>query len=138
MKRSWIGIVVLALLIGGVLVAKSLQSRPVPPASSSASAAAPEEQAQVLLFADPKEAEQSCGCGEIFRAVRAASTQGVRTREIDPERERELVRRYRVTVEPTVIFVDSTGRETSRREGESGNTISALRDDLARLAGAFP
>jgi len=137
MKRSWIGILVVAVLVGGVLLAKSMKSEPAPGPAGSASAEVTSSQAQpqVILFADPKEAEQSCGCGQIFRAVRAANTQGVRTREVDPEHERDVVRQYRVTVEPTVIFVDESGREVSRREGESGDTIAALRADLDRLGG---
>lgn len=137
MKRTWIGVVVIALLVGGVLLAKSMKSQPEPGPAASGSAAATTSQAQpqVILFADPQEAEESGGCGEIFRAVRAASTRGVRTREVDPERERDVVRQYRVTVEPTVIFVDGAGREVSRREGESGDTIAAIRAELDRLAG---
>jgi hypothetical protein len=127
---------VVVALIGGVLLAKSMKSQPAagPVASAPASVSASQAHPQVILFADPKEAEESCGCGEIFRAVRAAGTRGVRTREVDPERERDVVRQYRVTVEPTVIFVDATGREVSRREGESGDTIAALQSDLDRIA----
>lgn len=134
MKRRASGLVVLALAIGGLLLAKSMQSRPGPASDAGAIAQTSTAQPQVLLFADPREAEESCGCGEVFRAVRAATARGVRTREVDPERERDAVSRFRVTVEPTVIFVDAAGREVSRREGESGETIAALRDDLERLA----
>lgn len=135
MNRPWMGVLVLGLLIGGVVVAKSMRSAPV---ASGNTTAAPQGQPQVLLFADPKEAEESCGCGEIFRAVQASSTRGVRTQVVDPERERDLVRQYRVTVEPTVIFADATGREVSRHEGESSETIAALQADLDRLGGGRP
>jgi hypothetical protein len=137
MKRTWIGVVVIVVLVGAVLLAKSMKSQPVAGPAESGTAAATESQAQpqVILFANPQEAESSCGCGEVFRAVRAASKQGVRTREVDPELERDVLREYRVTVEPTVIFVDATGREVSRREGESGDTIAAIRSDLDRIAG---
>lgn len=137
MKRTWIGIVVIAVLVGGVLLAKSMKSQPVPGpvASGGATSTASLAQPQVILFADPGEAEESCGCGQIFGAVRAAGARGVRTREVDPERERDVVREYRVTVEPTVIFLDANGREVSRREGESGDTIAAIRAELERLAG---
>ena len=139
MKRTWIGVFVVAVLVGGVLLAKSMkQPAPGPAASGTAAATPSQAQPQVLLFADPKEAEESGGCGVIFGAVRAANTRGVRTREVDPEREHDVVRQYRVTVEPTVVFVDGTGREVSRREGESGETIAALQADLDRLAGARP
>lgn len=136
MKRSWIGVLALALLVGGVLLAKSMKSPPAPgpAASGSATVTASHTSPEVILFADPGEAEDSCGCGQIFRAVRAAHTRGVRTREVDPEREKDVVREYRVTVEPTVILLDGNGRELSRREGESGETIAALQADLDRLA----
>jgi hypothetical protein len=136
MKRRLVGLVVIGVLVGGVLLAKSMKSQPAagPVASGTPAATASRPQPQVILFADPKEAEESCGCGEIFRAVRAASMRGVRTREVDPARERDAVRQYRVTVEPTVIFVDATGREVSRREGESGDTVAALQSDLDRVA----
>lgn len=134
MKRTWIGIVVITLLVGGVLLAKSMKSQPGPAAGGTAAANTSQAQPQVILFANPAEAEESCGCGEIFRAVRAAGTKGVRTREVDPEREKDVVRQYRVTVEPTVLFVDAAGREVSRREGESGDTIAAIRTELDRLA----
>lgn len=137
MKRAWIGVLVIAALVAGVLLAKSPKPASLPAAAASRTAAATQSKAQpqVILFADPAEAEASCGCGEIFRAIRAASTRGVRTREVDPEREREAIRQYRVTVEPTVIFVDAAGDEVSRREGETGETIAALQADLDRLAG---
>ena len=138
MTRPWIGVLVLVVLIGGVVVAKSMRSEPAPAAASSSTTAAAQGQAQVLLFADPKETEESCGCGEIIRAVQASSTRGVRTQVADPERERDLVRQYRVTVAPTVIFVDATGREVRRHEGESRETIAALRADLDRLAEGHP
>jgi hypothetical protein len=138
MKRTWIGVLVLALLVVGVLIAKSMRSQPAPAANSNTAAAAPQGRPQVILFANPREAEEICGCGEIFRAMRSANTRGVRTREVDPEHDRDVVRQYRVTVQPTVVFVDATGREVSRREGESGETIAALRADLDRLAGARP
>lgn len=134
MKRPWIGVSLLALLIGGVVLAKSMRPAPAPPASDSTTAD-PQGQPQVLLFINPKEAEQSCGCGQIFRAVQASSTRGVRTQVVDPERERDLVRQYRVRVEPTIIFADATGHEVSRHEGESRETIAALQADLDRLVG---
>lgn len=137
MKRPWLGLLVLAVLVGGVLVAKQMRSTPTAPVVSDAQPADDVQPArtQVLLFADPREAEASCGCGQIFQLVRAASTRGVNTREINPAKDRDLVQRYRVTVEPTVLFVDSDGSELSRREGESSEVITALQAQLDELAG---
>lgn len=129
MKNSWGGILVVIALVGGVLAAKALSPRN----ASDPMIGVANERPQVLLFANPKEADASCGCGEIFRAVREVSTKGVRTREVDPGRELDLVRQYRVTVEPTVIFVDQAGRELGRREGEAGDTLTQVRGDLDRL-----
>lgn len=134
--RTWAGVLVIAMLVVGVLFAKSMKS-----SSSAARASAPaaatlsQSQPRVLLFANPREAGESCGCGEIFREVRAAGAKGVKTREVDPKQEEDLVRQYRVTVEPTVIFVDTSGRELSRKEGESDDTLAAIRTELHRLAG---
>ena len=48
--------------------------------------------AQVLLFADPHEAESSCGCGQIIRMVREAGLPGVvAVDEFDPQRESQSV-----------------------------------------------
>ena len=46
---------------------------------------------QVLLFADPREVESSCGCGQIIRMVRAADVPGSwrfrsSTRSVSPRR----------------------------------------------------
>lgn len=117
---------VVALLIGWKLAHRD-DSTPI-------ASIAPED-ARVLLFADPREAEATCGCGLIYRAVREAGANGVPVREVDPERELEIVQRHRVHVAPTVVILDENGREVRRHEGEAGETITAIRADLARLRG---
>lgn len=136
MKKVGIGMAVIVLLVAGVVAAKYVMAGPPAPPAGGPIAPAQESaaRAQVFLFADPREAGSSCGCGEVFRVVRAAGTRGVATREVDPSRDPELVRRYRVTVEPTVLVLDADGREIARREGESQDVIAALRTDLDRLA----
>lgn len=134
--QRWLGLVVIAVLVGGVLLAKQMRATSTEPVTSAAAPADVQPaRTQVLLFADPREAEASCGCGQIFQLVRAASERGVSTREINPAHDRELVQQYRVTVEPTVVFVDSDGTELSRHEGESSEIITALRGELDELAG---
>ncbi|MDH3427644.1 MAG: hypothetical protein OEM23_04340 [Gemmatimonadota bacterium] len=65
---------------------------------------------QVLLFADPREAESSCGCGQIIRMVREAGVPGVvAVQEFDPQRETEAVRNHAVRVAPTVIIAGGDG-----------------------------
>lgn len=94
----------------------------------------------VLLFADPREAEGSCGCAEIIRLVRDMSdVSGVVVREVDTRNPGEENRRYGVRVSPSVIILDAAGKEHDRFEGESGDTIEALRKvlvDLRRFSAA--
>ena len=89
---------------------------------------------QVLLFADPREAESSCGCGQIIRMVREADVPGVvAVQEFDPQRESEAVRVHAVRVAPTVIIARGDGIEQTRFEGESPDVIAGLRVALASL-----
>jgi len=90
---------------------------------------------QVLLFADPREAESSCGCGQIIRMVREAGVPGVVTvQEFDPQRESEAVRIHAVRVAPTVIIAGGDGVEQTRFEGESADVVAGLREALASLS----
>ena len=90
---------------------------------------------QVLLFADPGEAESSCGCGQIIRMVREAGVPGVVTvQEFDPQRESEAVRIHAVRVAPTVIIAGGDGVEQTRFEGESADVVAGLREALASLS----
>ncbi|MHB1845456.1 MAG: hypothetical protein ACYCWW_11550 [Deltaproteobacteria bacterium] len=92
----------------------------------------------VLLFADPGEAADSCGCGQIIRLVRAAGGRGVSVREVAPNGDPLLLKRYRVTVAPTVLLLDASGGVTARYEGEAPETIAAIRGALDRLARSGP
>ncbi|MCA2979411.1 MAG: hypothetical protein INH37_14125 [Myxococcaceae bacterium] len=133
MKRGWMGLVVIFALAGAVLAAKALRE----PAPAAPTASAPvAASAQVWLFADPAEADSSCGCGEVFRAVRAAAARGVALREVDPQKDQVAVREHKVTVTPTVLVLDGQGREIGRHEGESSEVLAALRADLEHLQGA--
>lgn len=90
--------------------------------------------ASVVLFADPREADAPCGCGDIIRAVREAAARGVSVREVAPGTAPELTTRYRVLVTPTVLVVGPRGEERARFEGESSATIEALRARLRALS----
>jgi hypothetical protein len=85
----------------------------------------------VVLVADVREADSGCGCGEIIRRVRAAKARGVSVAELAPDD--GAVRRYGVTVAPTVVFLGKGGQVVSRREGEGSETIAAISADLDRL-----
>lgn len=139
MKRGWIGLIAIGVLAAGVLAAKSFNA-PEPPSGSvlaaPAPAPAPSAAVQVLLFADPREADSSCGCGQVFRAVRAAASRGVAVREIDPQQASDLVRQHRVTVDPTLLVFDAQGNELGRHEGESSTVLAAIREELERAPGS--
>ena len=95
----------------------------------------PSVTSQVLLFADPREAESSCGCGQIIRMVREAGVAGVvAVHEFDPQRDSEAARLHAVRVAPTVIVAGSDGVERQRFEGESAEVIADLRGALGALA----
>ncbi len=105
--------------------------------SPSASAAAPlAAGGTVVLVANLGEAEDECGCGEIIRDVRAAAQKGVSTKEIDTRTNKDEAKKYRVLVVPAVVFLDASGKELRRYEGESEETIKNMKVDLDTLASA--
>ena len=131
MKYKWIGLVaVAAVVVAIVLYKQAPQTSPAESITEAGEEATP----SVLLFADPDEADEVGGCGEIFTLVRAAAARGIPTLEIDPHGDSELIRTHRVVVSPTVILRDEHGLETVRHEGEDAGTIAAIEADLERLA----
>jgi hypothetical protein len=92
---------------------------------------------RVLLFADPREAESSCGCGQIIRMVRGVDAPGVvAVQEFDPRRDPEALRIHSVKMAPTVIIAGGNGVEQARFEGESPEVIAGLREALAAVTSA--
>lgn len=87
----------------------------------------------VVLIADLREADEACPCGEIIRAVRAAKARGVAVREVPPS-DSAVAKQYGVTVAPTVLVLDSAGKVVERHEGESTDTVAAIKASLERLA----
>lgn len=87
----------------------------------------------VVLIADLREADEACPCGEIIRAVRAARVRGVAVREVPPT-DTAVAKQYGVTVAPTVLVLDSAGKVVERHEGESTDTVAAIKASLERLA----
>jgi hypothetical protein len=132
MTGKWIGLLAIAVVATGIVVYKAALT-----GSSSfdvSIAGTPDGRSpSVLLIADPRQAEEACGCAEIFRLVQAAGSRGLLVREISPEANRAAVRKYRVVVSPTVLILDESGAEVARYEGEDGRTIEAIRTDLERL-----
>ena len=132
MKGKWLGIcTVLALVVGIIVYKQAGESE-----AGTSGVGMPEGEApQVLLFADPHEADEVGGCGEIFRLVRRVASEGIPVLEVDPRGGNALIREYQVVVEPTLIVLDERDQEAARFEGEDATTISAMESALQRLPG---
>lgn len=134
MKTNWLAVAAVGAIALGLLAYKSTRTPPPNSALASTSTAAP----VVVLIADLTEAEDSCGCGEIIRSVRAAAAKGVSTREMAPGADPGLEKRYEVRVSPTVLFIRADGTVRARHEGEDADTLDALRQDLERAVAERP
>ncbi len=142
MKKRTVTLAAVALAVAAVVWLKSYTAdEPAAPTTSDSTRPAGSEQADmstVLLFSDPREAEESCACAEIIRLARSVrDIPGVAFREIDTRSPGEDARRYGVRVSPSVIITGSDGVERSRFEGESRAVIEALTaavDDLRRFS----
>ena len=140
--RGWIAAIVVAVAAAAIIFYKETRNRPsagpvssVAPVASASGGAERAAVGSVVLVADPGEAGDACGCGQIIRLVRDAGARGVAVREVAPGSNVSLEREYGVTVAPTVLFLDSTGNVVARHEGEEPETIEAIRAGLDRLAG---
>ncbi len=132
MNRGWL---LFGALVAG-FAAGACQSRAAadpPPAASASTATAA---TNVLLFANLSEADEPCACGEAIRAVRAAAGQGVKTREVDTRNKDEKAKvsqQYRIMVSPAVLFFDDGGKEVTRFEGESKETLDGVKKTLDKM-----
>lgn len=91
----------------------------------------------VVMAINLGEDEEQGGCGDVIHAVRAVAKRGVRTREIDTRNKSDMEaasKKYRIVVEPTVVLLDDSEHEVRRYEGESSDTITALKADLEQMA----
>lgn len=103
----------------------------------AATTAARARPATVVMAINLGEEDEEGGCGDVIHAVRAAAQKGVRTREIDTRNKADLEvasKTYRIMVQPTVILLDAADKEVRRYEGESRDTITALKADLNQMA----
>jgi len=87
----------------------------------------------LILFADLREADSSCGCGEVIRAVREAAKNGVALYEVEPGSTDTMATRYAMKTSPTVLLLGTDGTEQARFEGEGPDTIQGLRSRLQGL-----
>lgn len=132
-RTRWLPILAVVLTAATLVAYKQLHRTPAAGENPEEARAGDARGPSVLLFADPREADSEDACAEIFRLVRRAGAQGVRTRELRADKSPEDTRKYRVTVEPTVLILDRDGHEIARHEGESAETIRAIRASLERL-----
>jgi hypothetical protein len=130
-KAQWLGVLGVLAVASAIVGYKSSRS------AGTTRAAAPHASepglASVVLVADMREADSRCGCGEIIRSVRAGAAKGIPTREVDPAVSPDLAASYRVQVPPAVLFFDDTGKEIRRFEGESTESLTAIRLEIERL-----
>lgn len=122
---KYLGIALVAAAAVAIIAYKTVATSE-PAATPTSIAGTP----RVLLFANLAEADDPCPCGDIIRAVRGVAARGISTRENDDT----LGRQHKVTVEPTVIILDTLGREQTRFEGEAGATRDKVVAELAQLA----
>jgi hypothetical protein len=87
----------------------------------------------VILYADLREADFACGCGEVIRAVREASRNGLAVQELEPGKGDPRIDRNALKVSPTVVVLGPDGREQARFEGEGPETVQKLRSKLKSL-----
>ncbi len=126
MKRNTL-YAVLTLALAAGLIAVKLHIRPSADKESSSSPA-------VILVADLREADSpNDTCARIIQAVRTARSKGVGVTELMPNSDSALLKKHPVVVAPTVLILDSEGRELNRFEGESAATLDAIRARLDQL-----
>lgn len=132
MKRN---IIIVSIVLAGV--AFTLWFKPSSLTNSSPNVLEPDKahaDNKVLLFADPREADSSCGCAEVISVARsAADIPGVVFQEYDLNNSQEETRKYSVRISPTVIFLNKDNTEKARFEGESSGVIKDLRQTVSSL-----
>lgn len=130
MRVRWLGVGFVAALVVCTLLLKShMRYNAISPALNSPPT--------VILVADLSEANDPNDlCATIIRAVREASRRGIPVAELSPDSKSDLLRRYRVLTVPTVLFLDKSGNEIGRFEGEDASTVKAVQTRLSALAGS--
>ncbi len=127
MKVRWPGLALVVLLLVGILAAKHYKR-------ANTQESAEGKHPAVFMIADLSEASETNDvCADIIRAVRDAGRHGIAVKELAPDADPELLKRYHVLTAPTVLILDRNGNEVARFEGEEKSTLVALRTRLAML-----
>lgn len=132
MRPRWLWAVLVFSVAGGIVVWRESRRPPVPAATPDSPTSG--TATRVVLYADLSEVDEAEGCGAIIRGVRDARGRGVAAEEIDARSGSDAPARYRLLLAPTVVVLDSVGREVRRYEGESPETVRAIQAELQRLA----
>ena len=127
MKVRWPGLILVLLLVAAIVAAKRHKQARVQNSSNANTPA-------ILLVADLSEANEANDvCADIIRAVRDAGQHGISVKEVMPDSDPDLLTRYRILSAPTVVILDGKGNEVVRFEGESKDTLAAIRARLATI-----
>jgi hypothetical protein len=132
MKARWAGVVLVAIAALGIVGYKQHRLRT---ASGQAAQGLSSDKPEIVLVVDPRDAGSKDNCAEIILLVRAATARGVVVRELSPDSESPLLKRYRVLSVPTVLILDPDGNVISRYEEEENSTVQKIRDRLASFSG---
>lgn len=125
MKREWVWAVLVVGAATGLIIWRELRRSPTIPAAPAG--------ARIVLYADLGEVDEAEGCGAIIRGVRDATRLGVAAEEIDSRMPSDRLARYKLLVAPSVIFLDESGREITRYEGEAPDTVRAILERIRNL-----
>jgi hypothetical protein len=124
MKNKWLPITSVIVIVVSIVAIKTwLANRP---SESQVELLSP----QVILVATSEEAASRTRCGDIVRLVRSAAQHGIKVQELTPDSKSELLTRYRVMATPTVLIFGSNSTLRFRYEGESAETLEALRREI--------
>jgi hypothetical protein len=118
MKKVWIALLLLLTTFMG----------------TSSLVYANEKVTKVMLFADPREAETSCGCAEIIRLARESKNgKNVSFEEVDIRKISDKYKKYKIMVSPTVIFLGQNDSVINRFQGEGSGVIKKLRHAIKQI-----
>lgn len=127
MKAKWIPV---AAVFGIAIIIVAVRIRS---GSNQGDARIEHSLPRVLLVATHEEAVSPTRCGDIVRLVRAAAQRGVDVKELTPDSNSHLLSRYRVLTTPTVLVFGPEGTVRSRYEGETEETLTALRSEIQQM-----